>query len=251
MPQVMQEREKLETVVVTADQMRQIEERIFAAGMPVAALMEKVAGAIARKIEKLFPVAVYPQVGILVGPGHNGGDALVVARELYLQGYQVRVYRPLPKLKELTAQHASYAQSLGIPFFETIEPLQHCDLIIDGLFGFGLTRPLTGAIATAIVQLNQWQKLVVSIDIPSGLHTDTGEVLGVAVRASHSWCLGLWKLAYFQDQALEYLGQVARIDFGIPPQDVWSIISQPPPIQLVTKSIARQFFTLTPSASDP
>ena len=238
------DREQLESVAVTAEQMRQIEERIFVAGMPIAALMEKAAGLTAARIEQLYPLSKLSRVGIFVGPGHNGGDALVVARELHLQGYQVSLYRPFSKLKDLTAQHARYADSLGIPAYEQIEPLQKCELIVDGLFGFGLERSLSGDIAEVIGQLNQWSIPVVSIDIPSGLHTDTGEVLGAAVRATHTLCLGLWKLGFFQDRALEYIGKAERIDFGIPPVDVWAILSQPAPIQLMGKRIAREYLPL-------
>src|SRR4028119_1684429 len=120
--------------------MREIEGRIFEAGMPVAALMEKVAGLISSQIQALYPSSHYRRVGVLVGPGHNGGDALVVARELHLLGDDVLIYRPITKLKELTAHHAQYAASLGIPVYDQITPLYKCDLIIDGLFGFGQTR---------------------------------------------------------------------------------------------------------------
>lgn len=234
----------IDRVVVTAEQMRQIEGRIFAAGMPVAALMEKAAGLCATRIKQLYPVDRVSQAGILVGPGHNGGDALVVARELHLSGYQISLYRPISKLKELTAQHAQYADSLGIPSYEEIEPLLQCDLIIDGLFGFGLERSLSGKVAEAIDRINKSNKPVVSIDIPSGIHTDTGEVLGVAIRATHTLCLGLWKLAFFQERALEYIGTAERIDFGIPPQDVWAILSHPAPIQKIDKTLALEFLPL-------
>ncbi|HBK97911.1 MAG TPA: bifunctional ADP-dependent NAD(P)H-hydrate dehydratase/NAD(P)H-hydrate epimerase, partial [Microcoleaceae bacterium UBA10368] len=121
----------IEKFVVTADQMRQIETRIFAAGMPVSALMEKVAGLLARRIQALLKSEgssatdcitdltdltdltdrrkrgegkkivnlQLPVIGVLVGPGHNGGDALVVARELHFQGFPVFVYCPFSKLK--------------------------------------------------------------------------------------------------------------------------------------------------------
>ncbi|HEY9649907.1 MAG TPA: NAD(P)H-hydrate dehydratase [Coleofasciculaceae cyanobacterium] len=230
---------QLNQVVVTAQQMREIEGRIFGAGMPVAALMEKVAGLISQRIQTLYPYSDRCQVGVLVGPGHNGGDALVVARELHLNGYKVLIYRPIEKLKELTSQHAQYGSSLGIPVYEQIQPLQQCDLIIDGLFGFGLTRSLSGAVEDAIHQLNQWSQPVISIDIPSGLHTDTGEALGVAVRATHTFCLGLWKLAFLQDQALDYLGESELIDFGIPLMDIWSILGEPASLQRMTASVAK------------
>ncbi|MEW5857851.1 MAG: NAD(P)H-hydrate dehydratase [Cyanobacteriota bacterium] len=247
----MQDRqEKIQQMVVTAQQMREIEGRIFAAGMPVAALMEKVGGLIASRVQALYPCfpPSFPsstgggknglRVGVLVGPGHNGGDGLVVARELHFQGYEVVIYRPIAKLKELTSQHAQYAESLGIPCVEEIEPLQECDLIIDGLFGFGLERAIAEPIFSAIHQLNQWSKPVISIDLPSGLHTDTGEVLGTAVRATHTFCLGLWKLAFLQDRALESVGKAELIDFGIPVADISAVLGETPNIQRVTPAVA-------------
>lgn len=234
-------------IVVTAAQMQAIEARVFAAGMPVAALMEKVAGKIATRICQLYPRNRYSSVGVLVGPGHNGGDALVVARELHFQGYEVIVYQPFEQLKELTADHASYARSLGIPFHTEIEPLQACQLIIDGLFGFGLTREISGDLAAAIAQLNAFAIPIASLDLPSGVHTDTGEVLGTAIRASQTLCLGLWKRAFMQDRALEYLGKVERIDFDLPIADIHAIASQAPLIQRITPQIARQYLPLTRS----
>lgn len=226
-------REEIE-LVVTAIQMRDLEARIFAAGMPVAALMEKVGGLITRHIQ--MHTTSVSRVGILVGPGHNGGDALVVARELHFQGYQVLLYCPFSKLKELTAQHASYANSLGIPKVDEISALQECDLLIDGLFGYGLERTLNDPVASAIAQLNQWSKPVISIDLPSGIHTDTGEVLGCAVRATQTLCLGLWKQGLLQDQALEYVGCPELIDFGIPYSDMQAVIGDP--IRRITASLA-------------
>lgn len=236
--------EQIEQVVVTAQQMRDIEGRIFAAGMPVAALMEKVANLITGRIQALNPASKPRRVGVLVGPGHNGGDALVVARELHLQGDEVLIYRPISKLKELTAHHAEYALSLGITIYEQISHLYSCDLIIDGLFGYGQTRAIAGEIAEAISQLNQWSQPVISIDLPSGLHTDTGEVLGTAVRATHTLCLGLWKLAFLQDRALEYVGEAQLVDFDIPLPDIWAILGNPAPLQRMNAKAARDFLPL-------
>lgn len=212
---------QIQRLAVTASQMRQIEERVFAAGMPVAALMEKVGGLLVERI--LEQVGTGDRIGVLVGPGHNGGDALVVARELHLRGYDVCRYQPFSELKDLTAAHAQYADRLGIARHETPAPLQNCDCLIDGLFGFGLTRSLTPPLATAVDQINRWAKPVISIDLPSGLHTDTGAVLGTAVRATQTLCLGLWKLAFLQEQALEWLGTAELIDFGLPLADVQAV----------------------------
>lgn len=225
-------------VVVSAEQMRQVEGRMFAAGMPIAALMEKVAGSIARQIMSLYPKSRCDRAGIVAGPGHNGGDAFVVARELFLQGYDVSIYAPFDRLKELTAAHGKYAIALGIPCYDRVESLADRQFLIDGLFGFGLTREITGEIARSVDWLNESHKPIISIDLPSGIHTDTGEVLGTALRATHTFCLGLWKLAFFQDRALEYFGKASLLEFGIPVTDVKAILSENPPIQRLTEAVA-------------
>ena len=126
--------------IVTAEQMRAIEGRLFEAGMPVAALMEKVAGRIAAWLVGQFPLQRYPRIAVVAGPGHNGGDALVVARELAVQGYQVQVCSSADRLKPLTADHLRFVEYLGIPVVKTVAGLTPYDVLIDGLFGFGLER---------------------------------------------------------------------------------------------------------------
>jgi NAD(P)H-hydrate epimerase len=237
-------KEQIESIIVSAQQMQQIEAQIFSAGMPVPALMEKAARLCSDRLKNLYPPSQITTVGILVGPGHNGGDALVIARELYLAGYEVKVYRPFAKLKPLTADHANYVSSLGITIYEDIQPLESCQLLVDGLFGFGLTRDLPENLIKVINLINSWSQPIISIDLPSGIHTDTGAVLGGAIRATHTFCLGLWKRAFFQDAALEYLGKSERIDFGIVSHQIWSILPQPAPVKQITTAIARQFLPL-------
>jgi len=231
----------VENTIVSAEQMQLIESQIFAAGMPVAGLMEKAARLCFERIKSLYPLPQNATVGILVGPGHNGGDALVIARELYLAGYQVRIFRPFFKFKQLTAQHANYVASLGIAFYEEIQPLAGCQLIVDGLFGFGLGRDLPEKMIKAVELLNSWSTPIVSIDLPSGIHTDTGAVMGGAIKATHTLCLGLWKKAFFQEQALEYFGSSERIDFGLLRHHIWSVLPQPAPVRQMTTAIALDF----------
>ncbi|MDJ0705831.1 MAG: NAD(P)H-hydrate dehydratase [Leptolyngbyaceae cyanobacterium MO_188.B28] len=225
---------QIQRIVVTAEQMRRIEGRVFEAGMPVAALMEKVGELLARRIQALYPLGQVAKVGVLVGPGHNGGDALVIARELHFRGYGVILFRPFARLKDLTAHHAHYADSLGVPSVTEIEALSDCDFFVDGLFGFGLERPLTGPIATAVNHINQLPQPIFSIDLPSGVHTDTGAVLGTAIRATHTACLGLWKRAFLQDQALDSIGRAELIDFDLPIADIQAVLGDPPTVQRIT-----------------
>jgi NAD(P)H-hydrate epimerase len=237
--------ELLQQLVATAEQVRAIEQQAFDAGMPVAALMEKAAGGVARRIQTLYPLATYPRVGVLVGPGHNGGDALVVARELHLQGYQVRIHRPGNKLKDLPAAHAQYAKYLGIQECEDIFSLRECELLVDGLFGFGMTKTVRDPYAQAIAQINQWPQPIASIDVPAGLHSDTGEPLGETIRAARTFCLGIWKLAFFQDQALEYTGNAELIDIGLPEASFETVLGNPSPIRLFTPNLGYMHLPLS------
>ncbi|MBW4420559.1 MAG: NAD(P)H-hydrate dehydratase [Myxacorys californica WJT36-NPBG1] len=241
--------EQLQRIVVTATQMRLIEQRIFDAGMPVAALMEKVSGRIAQRIQVLYPQSSVRKIGVLIGPGHNGGDALVVARELYFKGYEIRLCCPVLRLKDLTAAHLHYLENLGISCHQSAEPLQECDLLLDGLFGFGLDRALTKPISTLIDLVNTWDIPRLSIDLPSGLHADTGEVLGRAIRATHTLCLGLWKLGLLQDEALDYVGQAELIDFDVPIADVSAVLGEIPDVQRVTPQWAIASLPLVRPAS--
>ena len=78
-----------------------------------------------------------------------------MARELWLKGYAVKVIQPLEKAKPLTQAHQTYGCAIGIPCLETEEEWLETDLIIDGLFGFGLTRPIEGSLAKLVQAINQ------------------------------------------------------------------------------------------------
>ncbi|MEL6259616.1 MAG: NAD(P)H-hydrate dehydratase [Cyanobacteria bacterium J06626_6] len=248
-------RHRIEPYLVTAAQMQAIETRLFEGGMPVAALMEKVSERLVEWFMARFgtpatTITDIPdtvsnstdrrqgKIGILAGPGHNGGDALVVARELHHGGFSVCIYQPFSQCKNLTQQHARYAQKLDIPFVPSMRALGECDAIVDGWFGFGLTRPITGNLAADIEWLNQQPIPVFSIDLPSGIHTDTGRVMGVAVKADYTACLGLWKRAFVQENAIAYLGTCDLIDFDIPLADIEAVLGKSPAARRITESQA-------------
>ncbi|MEN9222117.1 MAG: NAD(P)H-hydrate dehydratase [Thermostichus sp. BF3_bins_97] len=200
--------------LVSSQQMQQIEAQIFAAGMPVAALMEKVALGIFAQLLKDFPQA--HRIGILCGTGHNGGDGLVVGRELQLAQKRVKVWLGRPDLKPLTADHARYLEALGSEFVTHIEMLADCDLLIDALFGIGLNRQLADPWVGAVGWANSSGIPILSLDLPSGLNDQTGQIWGCCIRATRTYALGLWKRGLWQEAALPWVGQLHRIEFGIP-----------------------------------
>ena len=202
--------------VVTAAQMKLVEEAMFAAGLPVSALMEKVALRLVERFVELFPRERYGRVGVLVGSGHNGGDALVMARELWHRGWQVQVHLlPMDRIKPLTHTHLQYAKFLGIPQAD-LASLKNCGVLIDGWFGVGLTKELSEGVINAIATVNGMGLPVVSIDLPSGLNSDRGVPWGAAIRARYTFCLGLWKPACLLDRARLYVGEAELVEFDIP-----------------------------------
>ena len=219
--------------------MQAIEQSVFAAGMPIAALMEKVGGLLFSRIQQDFPLEKYSTIGILVGPGHNGGDALVVARELLLAGRHIKVWEPSQKSKSLTAAHAQYLQSLGAAWTDSYGELHDCQLLIDGLFGFGLGRSLEGIWADTVNWANQSGIAIASIDLPSGIETDSGETLGTAIRAHTTYCLGLWKQGLLQDRALDSIGRLTLVDFGLPLPTITMVLGDKPVVEQITATSVR------------
>jgi NAD(P)H-hydrate epimerase len=208
--------------------MAALEAELFASGLPVEALMEKAGLALSRRLRALADLRSRPsaQLGIgadgvvvLVGPGHNGGDGLVVARELHLAGVPVRLWSPFERRKPLTDQHWQHAHWLGIPTLA--EPPGAADpaLWIDALFGNGQARPPGEAIEALLAERAGQRGGVVAIDVPTGLCSDSGAPLGTtAARADLTLCLGLWKRGLVQDRALAWVGALERLDLDLPLQ---------------------------------
>jgi NAD(P)H-hydrate epimerase len=193
--------------------MAALESQLFASGLPVEALMEKAALAIARRLL----VAPPPAALVLVGPGHNGGDGLVVARELHLAGVPVRLWSPFERHKPLTSAHLRHGRWLGIPLLEEEPDPADGALWVDGLFGVGQQRPIDDAIASLLGRRQQLRPgALVAIDVPTGLCSDSGRLLGsAAARARTTYCLGLLKQGLVQDAALAWVGQLERIELGL------------------------------------
>jgi hydroxyethylthiazole kinase-like uncharacterized protein yjeF len=202
--------------------MAALEEQLFASGLPVEALMEKAALAVAQRLREPDWWPQLQQVGalVLVGPGHNGGDGLVVARELHLAGIAVRIWSPFDRHKPLTAAHLSHARWLGIPELREQPDPADPALWIDALFGIGQRRPPGEALETLLEQrqLQQPGRLI-AIDSPTGLCADSGTPLGrVVACAALSLSIGLLKQGFLQDQAMAWVGRLERVELGLPAQ---------------------------------
>ena len=128
-------------LMVSGEQMQKLEKKIFSKGMPVEALMEKVGIAIASWILDRQAL-IGNGVVVFVGPGHNGGDGLVVARELFLAGIEVSIWCPFSLKKDLTQRHFEYAKWIGINNLKQKPSLISGHLWIEALFGLNQSKAI-------------------------------------------------------------------------------------------------------------
>ncbi|MDP9109626.1 MAG: NAD(P)H-hydrate epimerase, partial [Pseudomonadota bacterium] len=179
------------TPLLRVADIRAIEQRELAR-LPAGTLMQR-AGAAAADIalHLLASISLDTTVVVLAGPGNNGGDALEVATVLLQAGRKVTVWQIAeidPAAHDASAALAR-AQQAGVRFTATA-PAPPWGLLIDGLFGIGLTRPLVDHFAEAVVLVNQFDGPVLALDVPSGLDADTGAKVGgpyaAAIRATHT-----------------------------------------------------------------
>lgn len=238
--------------------MAALEEALFSSGLPVEALMEKAALALSRRI-----LAHLREAGgdgaapgetalVLVGPGHNGGDGLVIARELHHAGVAVRLWTPFSRHRPLTEAHLRHAAWLGIPMLDAPPDPGDGALWIDALFGNGQRRApgddLEGLFAAR--QSIRPGRLV-AIDVPSGLCSDSGRPLGsVAARAELTLCLGLLRQGLVQDSALAWVGRLERLDLDIPPH-LLETLPEDQPLGLGAGGSALDLASLPMAAPDP
>ena len=174
-------------------------------------LMERAATAFVRWFSSHFTPAQAGEILILCGPGNNGGDGLAVARLLQRAGYRVRVALLPAEKQSADWQHNRQLLPHAVPVVEIaaahLPEIAPGTLVIDALFGTGLSRPLTGLAAELVQHLNAAPARVVAIDLPSGLFADAPQPAdGAVVRAQHTISFGLPKLAFLLPQNAEFVG---------------------------------------------
>ena len=208
-------------LLVHPQQMQSIEQAMFSAGMLQAALMEKAALAISRRVLELLSISDAgwgrsQPVVVFIGPGHNGGDGAVLARELHIAGWSVATWSPFSHHKPLTAAHLQYLEKLGVPRLAEPPTAGQGQLWVDALFGLGQTRPLPAQLAALAHEAQAVRQCIWAVDVPSGLDDHHGQPLGRCFHSQRTFCLGLYKRGLLQSAALAAVGQLERLDFGVP-----------------------------------
>ena len=195
---------------ITAEQMRHYDSyTINTIGIPSLVLMERAALAVRDEVLNAFPLNLQ-NIVVVAGSGNNGGDGLDVARLLHIAGVKVTI------LNVGNPDHASnehqvqdrICQYYKIPQTSDLNVLKDASLIVDALFGIGIDRPVEGNYATAIEAINNSDAVVVAVDMPSGINTDTGEVMGVAVNATATVTFAVNKVGLTKSAGKKHAGRV-------------------------------------------
>lgn len=200
--------------ILTCDEVRAAELKAVEHGISLWALMQKAGQACADVLHAEFPEG---RVVVLAGPGNNGGDAFVAAQRLRDLGRNVWLFDLAPKGERSVEGQRAVAAMMGAR--QPLEDLrlEADDVVLDGLFGAGLSRPLSGEAGYAVEQVNASGARVVAIDVPSGVHGDGGAVDGLAIRADVTVTFCCKKPAHVLQPAASLCGEVVPAEIGFGP----------------------------------
>ena len=192
--------------ILTVAQMRAAEQALIDGGETVSSLMQRAGAGAAEWVRRL---AAGRPVTVLCGPGNNGGDGYVIARELARRGAAVTVIAPLePRTEAAIAARVAYAGPVA--------GHGHGGVLVDALFGSGLARPLEPAHAALLNYLACNHALRIAIDLPSGIDADGGAPLNPGLPAFDvTLALGAWKLAHWLAPAATLMGQRRLVPIGV------------------------------------
>ena len=199
--------------LLSVAEMTRADQAAVAAGVAGTTLMENAGAAIARQIVNRW---TQRPVAVLCGPGNNGGDGFVVARLLKEAGWPVRLAL-LGERKRLTGDAGYMAERWSGPT-EPPSPaiLEGAGLIVDALFGAGLARSLEGAARLLIEAADEADAPIVAVDLPSGVHGDSGGVLGIAAQAALTVTFFRRKPGHLLLPGRLRSGEIITADIGIP-----------------------------------
>lgn len=213
--------------LVTADQMRALEQAAVDAGATLDGLMEQAGLAVAQEVWLSLGVVSGRRVLVLVGPGNNGGDGLVAARHLADFDADVCVYMLRRRdsdrnLDEVTARGVPVivAEDDG-DYSRLAEALGGAEVVVDALLGIGVSRVIDGTLAEILRRLRETSEgsrpaKVFAVDVPTGVDADTGRADPLAVRADHTVTFGAAKVGLHIGDGAEHGGRVEVVDIGLP-----------------------------------
>jgi len=242
--------------LVTAEEMREMDRRtIESFGIPGRVLMENAGrGATRCLLETIAPRGRHKRLAVVAGRGNNGGDGFVMARYLKQLGFNVTVYL-LSNSNAVTgdaAANLSLLKPLDIPLVEMPDhrafdsnkmDMRHQHLWIDAILGTGLTSDVRDYYRDIIEFINDLQKPVFSVDIPSGLNADTGQPCGTCIQADTTATFAWAKLGHVLHPGATLTGNLHVVDIGIPPGIAESIA---PRQDLLTPYSIRRYFRPRP-----
>ncbi|MFM9842845.1 MAG: NAD(P)H-hydrate dehydratase [Dongiaceae bacterium] len=198
--------------MLTVAEMQRADSLAVARGIASWTLMQAAGNAVAREARLRWDC---PATLVLCGPGNNGGDGFVAAEALRRAGWPIRVAL-LGKVSQLKGDAALAAADWQGPVENLTPNLDNVELIIDALFGAGLTRPLEGIAAAAVMAINKRGIPCLSIDLPSGVNGDTGQVLGWAPQAQATVTFFRRKSGHLLYPGRALSGELVVADIGIP-----------------------------------
>ncbi|WAJ31015.1 NAD(P)H-hydrate dehydratase [Antarcticirhabdus aurantiaca] len=203
----------LQAALPTCAETRRLDALTMQAGLAGGILMERAGAFVAATALRLFPTA--SRVAILAGAGNNGGDAYVAARYLAAAGRDVVVFE-LAEASRLSGDAAAASAGYAGPRLPLtqVRP-EDFGLVVDGLFGAGLSRPIDGVAAEAIRRVNAAGTPILAIDLPSGIDGDTGAALGIAIEAQATATFFRRKPGHLLMPGRAHCGQVFVGDIGI------------------------------------
>lgn len=214
--------------VLTSTQMREIDRTaIEEIGILGTTLMENAGKQIFKKLREKFPELSKEKIVIVAGKGNNGGDGFVVARHLYNHGADPYVLLLASKgeVKGDAAVNLRMAEKIGIKISEVCSPkdwklqkekIFQSSVLVDAIFGTGLIKPAQGLYAAVIEGINKSKAYKIAVDIPSGLSSDTFQIIGPCVRADLTVTLAAPKVAHIFPPAEEYVGELEVADISVP-----------------------------------
>lgn len=217
MTRLMPATDKLPYALYRADQVRELDRiAIEECGIAGATLMERAGQAAFSMLRKRWPEA--RDITVVCGVGNNGGDGYVIARLARESGLSVRIMT-LGDTDKLHGDALAMARAWGAVGGETeslIALPEKTDVIVDAVLGTGLERKVSGDWAQALDRINRHRAPVLAVDLPSGLHSDTGKVLGIAVRASATVSFIGLKQGMFTGEGPEYCGDLSFDALQVP-----------------------------------